>query len=159
MNTPWNSADKPASIRAWVRDLHEQSKAMFIKDGTHVQILFLFGDDGLVSINPVPPKTSHEHVYGGIKNAIEEHKLYAVIYIGESWMYSARGRTDHTVSQIIDGEIKVSELNKDDRKEVLLLKMESNDGQSLIHMNEIVRNGTVELASDRLIENEPLKWF
>jgi hypothetical protein len=132
---------------------------MFIKDGTHVQILFLFGENGLVSINPVPPNTSHEHVYGGIKNAIEEHKLYAVIYIGESWMYSARGKTDHTASQIIDGEIRVSELNKDDRKEVLLLKMESSEGLSMIHMNEILRNGTVELSPSRLIENEPLKWY
>lgn len=160
-NPPWLPTAKSASIRQWAEHLHQSSTRVFRADKTHVHILFLFKDEeGLVSINPVPPKTDHGQVYEAIRRTIREHNLYAVIHIGEAWAYIPRQPGDHTVFQLLDGEMKVSELNPGDKTEVLYLRMESRDGDCVVYLNPIIRDGsTVELGDDRIIPHEESKWF
>ena len=46
----WNPADKPASLKAYAEWLHREAVRVFMKDKTHVQILFLFSDVGLARV-------------------------------------------------------------------------------------------------------------
>lgn len=94
------------------------------------------------------------------RGAISEYGLYGMIHIGEVWTYFAKGRGDHTVFQLLDGEMKVSELNDGDKTEALYLRMESREGDRLVYLNRIMRTGAaVELGGDRVIPDEALKWF
>ena len=157
----WNPDKKSASIRQWSDYLYKQAKDMFIKDGTHLHVLFSFSDsEGLISVNPVPPKTTHEQITEGILGAIAEYGLYGMIHIGEVWTYFPRGKGDHTAFQLNDGEIRVSELNDGDKTEALYLRMESREGDCVVYLNRIIRTGDrVELGGDRGIPGEALQWF
>jgi hypothetical protein len=162
MNNPvWNPSNKSATLQTWANSLHQQSKAMFLKDKTHAHILFFFNDtDGLISVNPVPPKTGHMQINGAIKGAIKEHNLFGVIHVGEAWTYFPKDKKDHTAFQLLDGEMKVSDLNQQDKTEALYLRMESRDRDCVVYLNRIIRNGDqVELSSDKMLANEDLKWF
>jgi hypothetical protein len=155
----WNPSAKSASIRKWAEKLHEQSKQVLLADNTHAHILFLFKDDGPVSISPVPPKTPHEQIYTGILQAIKEHNLYAVIHVGEAWMYLTKEK-DHTAFQLLSGEMRVSDLNDADKTEALYLRMESRDGDCVVYVDRIIRkDGQVELRDGRTVDGEELKWF
>ncbi len=46
--------------------------------------------------------------------------------MGETWMYIAKEK-DHTVFQLLDGEMRVSDLNDEDKKEALMIKMENRE--------------------------------
>jgi hypothetical protein len=156
----WNPAAKSASIRKWVEHLHRESKREFLKDGTHAQLLFLFKDEGPVSITPVPPNTEHVRIYNAIRKAIRDNDLYAVIHIGEAWSYFMKGEKDHTAFQLMDGEMKISDLREEDKIENLYLRMESRDGDCIVHLDEIARgNGQVGLTERKTIDGEDLKWF
>jgi len=164
MTTPqapvWNKFDLNGSIKAYAEYLHQESARVFLQDKTHVQVMFLFKEEGIVSVNAVPPQVEHLQVYEAIRGSIEQYDLYGVILIGECWMYLPKNPKDHTVAQIKDGEIKVSELNNDDRKEVLHLKMEARDGVSTVYLNRILRDGgNVELGKDEIMDGVARKWF
>lgn len=157
---PWNAAAKSDSIRNWAEQLHKESKRVFLADKTHVQVLFLFKDEGPVSVTPIPPKTTHEQIQSAIISAIVGQNLYGVIHVGEAWMYFRKDKKDHTAFQLLDGEMRVSDLKPEDRTEALYLKMESRDGDCLIYLNQIIRDGEkVELGADRRILGEDLAWF
>jgi hypothetical protein len=161
MNEPsWNPAAKSASIRKWAEHLHRESKCVFLKDKTHAQILFLFKDTGLVSITPVPPNTEHIQIYDAVRRAIKDNNLYAVIHVGEAWSYFIKEGKDHTAFQLMDGEMKVSDLNDADRSECLHLRMESRDGDCVVYLDKIVRDGDkLVLGAGRTVPDEDLKWF
>ena len=107
MNNPlWNPENKTASIRKWAEHLHKESKRVFLQDKTHAHLIFLFSNDGPVSISPVPPKTENAQVHNGIVQAVRQNNLYAVIHIGEAWTYFRKGKEDHTAFQIMDGEMR-----------------------------------------------------
>jgi hypothetical protein len=156
----WNPSAKSASLRKWAEHLHKESKREFLKDGTHAQLLFLFKDEGPVSITPVPPNSNHMQVYNGIRKAIRQHHLYGVIHIGEAWTYFPKNDDDHTAFQLLDGEMRVADLKDEDRTEALYLRMESKDGDCVVYVDKIARkNGQVELGESRKVEGEELKWF
>jgi hypothetical protein len=161
MNRPlWNPSEKSASIRKWAEELHKESKRVFLLDKTHAHLLFLFKDEGPVGINPIPPKTDQAQIYEAIRRAVKDNNLYAVIYVGEVWTYFLKHKKDHTAFQLLDGEMKVSDLRDEDKTEALYLKMESRDGASLIYLDKIVRDkGQVGLGDGKTIEGEDLKWF
>ena len=103
-------------------------------------MLFCFDEEnGLIAADLIPPNLEHHQVYATIKNAVQEHSLYAVILIGESWAYCIKEK-DNTASQLLDGEMRVSDLLPEDKKETLLVRMENRDSDSLVYLDEIVRN-------------------
>jgi hypothetical protein len=162
MNHPlWEPAAKSASVRKWADHLHRQSKDVFLKDKTQTHLLFSFTDDeGCISVTPVPPKTSPEHVIETIQRMIRTKHLYAVISIGEAWVYFHKGEKDHTAFQLLDGEMRVSDLRDEDKTEYLSLRMESRDGDCVVYLDKIMwENGQVELGNGRTIDGEELKWF
>ena len=162
MNSPqWIPSAKSPSIRKWAENLHKQARQTFEKDKTHAQILFFFKDnEGLVSINPIPPKTDHLQIFSAIRRTITDNNLYAVIHIGECWTYFPKNQKDHTFSQLIDGEMKVSELRDEDKTEALCLRMESRDGDCLVLLDQILRKGDdVVLGEAKRIKSDVREWF
>ena len=137
----WNPADKPGSLKAYAEFLHHQAVEMFRKDKTHCQILFLFSDAGLVSVNPVPANTAADALAAGVRQAVLENGLYGVIMIAEAWTYLPKRVGDHTAVQIMHGEMRVGDLKAEDRTEALMVRMESRDGGHLTWLEPIIRTG------------------
>ena len=123
-------------------------------------MLFFFrGDEGLVSVNPVPPKTDPAQLNATIENAVKEHELYGVVFVGEAWAYFPKEK-DHTAFQLMDGEMKVSDLRDEDKKEALIVRMENEDGDSLIFLDLIIRGKrSVKLGMGQTINGEEQNWF
>lgn len=160
-DTPiWIPSAKSASIRKWTEQLHEEAKRVFLQDKTHAHLLFLFNDAaGLISINPIPPKTDNDIVNESMQRAVKEHELYGIILIAEAWVYFPK-ENDHTAFQLMDGEMKVSDLNDEDKTEVLVVRMESRDGDCLLYLDKIIRNGEqVDLGAGRQINPASRDWF
>lgn len=159
-NSEWIPNAKSECIRKWAENLHKEAKRLMIQDGTHANLLFLFNkENGLISINPVPPNIEHEHLNATVENAVKEHQLYGVIFIGESWAYFIKEK-DHTAFQLLDGEMKVSDLNSEDKKEALIVRMENDDGDCLMYLDEIIRDKKgVTLKESLITESSQRKWF
>ena len=156
----WEQQEKLSCIREWVGNLHVEAKRLFDKDGTHGNMIFCFDErNGLISVNLIPQKVEHDQLNISIRNAVIEHNLYGIVFIGESWAYFIK-ENDHTAFQLLDGEMKVSELNDEDKKEILLVRMENSDGDCVVYWDEILRGEKgVCLGIDKRISGEPSNWF
>ena len=147
----WNPDDKQASLKAYAEFLHQQAVEMFSRDKTHCQILFLFADAGLVSVNPVPANTAAAALTAGVRQAVLENGLYGVIMIAEAWTYLPKRAGDHTAVQIMCGEMNVADLKDEDRTEALMLRMESRDGGHLTWLDPIIRTGDDVTLGDGMV--------
>lgn len=156
----WITNAESECIRKWTEYLHAEAKRLFAQDGTHVNLLFCFNKEhGLVSVNPVPQNIDQDQLDSAIMNAVIEHHLYGVVFIGETWMYFVKEK-DHTAFQLLDGEMKVSDLNDEDKREALIVRMENSEEECIIFLDEIKRdeNGTTlkECKDIKMVQN---KWF
>lgn len=156
----WIPNAEAECIRNWTENFHREAKRLLTQDGTHVSLLFLFNkESGLISVNPVPPNVDHSQLNVGVKNAVNEHDLYGVVFIGEAWAYFVK-ENDHTAFQLLDGEMKVSDLNSEDKREVLMVRMENADGDCLVYLDEIIRDKNGVTLKDSLVdEGAQKKWF
>jgi hypothetical protein len=160
VNPLWNPAAKSASIRKWADRLHKEAKRVFLQDKAHAHFVFAFLDSGPMSITPVPPKTPQDRTHNAIITAIRQNNLYGIIDVGEAWTYFPKSDKDHTAFLLLDGEKRVSDLRDGDRTEALYLRMESRDGDCVVYLNRIVREGNkVGLGEYRTISDEELQWF
>ena len=161
IDTPkWISQAESACLRNWADHLHLEAKRLLIQDGTHACLLFLFNkESGLIAVNQVPPNIDHNQLDLAIANAISEHDLYGVILISETWAYFIKEK-DHTAFQLLDGEMRVSDLNDEDKAEALMIRMENRDGGCLIYLDEMIRdkNGVI-LKEDTITNSSQRKWF
>jgi len=156
----WIPNAESECIRKWTENLHAEAIRLLTKDGTHASLLFLFNkESGLISVNPVPPNVDHEQLNVAVENTVNEHDLYGVVFIGETWAYFMTEK-DHTAFQLLDGEMKVSDLNSEDKREALMVRMENGDGDCVVYLDEIIRgkNG-VTLKDGLVIESSKKRWF
>lgn len=156
----WIPNAESECIRNWTKNLHTEAKRLMTQDGTHVSLLFLFNkESGLISVNPIPPNVDHDQFNVAVANAVNEHDLYGVVFIGETWTYFMK-ENDHTAFQLLDGEMKVSDLNSEDKREALMVRMENSDGDCLIYLDEIIRDKNNVILKDGLAtESSQKKWF
>lgn len=155
----WISQAESACLRKWTDHLHIEAKRLLVQDGSHACLLFLFNkESGLISVNLVPPNTNHDQLNVSIANAISEHNLYGVVLISETWAYFVKEK-DHTAFQLLDGEMKVSDLNDEDKKEALMIRMENCDGDCLIYLDEIVKDKQGVVLKEGTVTNSSAKWF
>lgn len=157
----WRQEAKSSSICQWTDYLHTEAQRLFIQDKTHVSLLFCFNEEnGLIAVNPVPPATSFDILNASVRDAVIEHDLYGIVLICESWAYFIEKENDHTVFQLLDGEMKVSDLNDQDKKEILLIRMENRDGDCIIYWDEIMRNEKgVALKNCKKFSEKRQNWF
>ena len=157
----WIPNAESESIRHWTENLRSEAQRLLIQDGTHASLLFFFNKEiGLISVNPVPLNIDHEELNAAVANAVNEHELYGVIFISETWAYFMKEKEDHTAFQLLDGEMKVSDLNAEDKKEALMVRMENSDEDCLIYLDEIIRDKNGVYLKECLVTgSSQKKWF
>lgn len=156
----WITNEESTCIRKWTDYLHAEAKRLFIQDGTHGNLLFCFNKEkGLISVDLVPPNIDQDQLNTVIMNAVTEHHLYGVVFIGETWAYFIKEK-DHTAFQLLDGEMKVSDLNDEDKREALIVRMENRDNDCIMYLDEIRRdeNG-ITLKKCQAIRETQKNWF
>ena len=127
MNAPdWNPQDKPASLKGWVDMLLAETRRQFLSDGTHIEIFFLFNDDGLMNLAPISGMEKEE-IIAGLKQTLRANDGYAYIHIVEA----------HT--RAIDCAAEADSL---------LLIAESRDGYSKAILNTVVMKGDEKCLVD-----------
>lgn len=115
---------------------------MFLKAGSHVEIYFLFTRDGQGTMIQVPLGMVREAFMANLKATMRKLGSYGVIQIAEVWTYLPPRPNDHTFRQVLEGEIKVSELKPEDRTEALLVRYQSSDGNQCVWVNVIQRKAS-----------------
>jgi hypothetical protein len=142
----WDNADPAGSFRQFVEELRQQARTVFLKDGTHVELLFLVDDHGKGELVGVAG-TDRPTIVRALKQRIRDRNIYGVVHIAEGWAYYPRGAKDHTMRQILEGEIKVSELRPEDRGEALIVHTETREGENKMWVSPIRRDaGKVTLG-------------
>ena len=127
MNPPeWNKDDKPNSLRTWIERLNAEARRQFLTDGTHLEIFFLFNDEGLMNIAPIAGMDK-EMILSGLKRTLDEKNGYAYIHIVEA--------TARAVDRAAEADS-------------LLLHAESRDGLSTAFFSTVAMKGDEKLLLD-----------
>jgi hypothetical protein len=151
----WNPQDKSASFRRFAQELKEQSKQVFLRDGHHDEIYYFVSEDGQGEVIAVQAKENRDEMVVALKQRIRERNIYGLVHIVEGWTYFRQGTRDHTMRQILEGEIKVSELRPDDRGEALVVQMESREGAHFMWVTPILRHGEKVMLGETISSPEP----
>lgn len=146
-NTPaWCSTNKRTSIREWGSHLHIKSKHALKKDKTHPHTFFLFDDKGPTEFHSTPLDTDPTKLNEATVNAVKSNNLYAVIHVG--------------VMHLKNIFSTIEEREREREAEYLHFRMENRDGDCVIYLDEIIRDGdNATLGLGKTICNEPRKWF
>lgn len=117
MNAPqWNTNDKQGSLRQWIETLNEEARRQFLEAGTHIEIFFIFGAEGLIKIVPVVGMEKDD-VVGELKHTLAENNGYAFIHIAEA---------------------QAQNMDSADEADMLFVHAESRDGLSVAYCSVVV---------------------
>lgn len=152
----WNTTDHPGSLRRYASWLNEVARATFLTDKTHVEIFFLLKSDGTGGLVQPPAGMDRTVFLGAMKISLQEHDIYGVIHIVEAWSYFPRKPNDHTMKQVVEGEIAVSELKPGDKTECLLVRVEGRDGAQHLWLSPILRTADGVALADPIEMDEPM---
>jgi hypothetical protein len=136
--------------------LNETARETFLRDGTHMEIFFLNQADGQGGIVPPPPGMERDAFIRVLKQAIRDHAIYGVVHVAEAWAYLPRQPNDHTFKQVVAGEIAVADLAPGDKRESLMVRMESRDGDHRVWLSPIVRSADGVALADAIEMEEPM---
>ena len=136
----WDSSRPADSFRTFASYIHEKAKGVLLQDGHHTEMFFFLPQDGKGHI-VVWRDNDRDLEAQWLRNHISEHHAFGVIHIVEAWMHLARTPDDHILKQVMDGEIKVSELKPEHRQEALMVSAQSHDGWAASWTDEIIRAG------------------
>jgi len=127
MNAPeWNHQDKMGSFNQWIDELNIEARRQFLKAGTHVEIFFIFGDEGLMEIVPIAGMEKDD-ITRELKRMLVERKGYAFIHIAEG---------------------TAKNLDSADEADMLIVHAESRDGLSTAFFSTVVMQGENKLLLD-----------
>jgi hypothetical protein len=154
----WNRNDARASLLALAEFFHEHARQTIVKDGTHVELLFLLTDDGTMQPQPIAKPLTREGVAETLREQLPGSNVYGLIHIAEAWAYVAKGPRDHTFKQIQWGEIAVSELKEDDRTEILTVNLINRDGDSVVWQDEIIRDSNDKVSLGHTQKRSPARF-
>jgi hypothetical protein len=122
----WNTLDKPGSLQQWIDVLNNEARRQFLEAGTHVEIFFIFGDEGLIEVVPIVGMDKDD-VVRDLKKMLDERDGYAFIHIAEA------------TAQHMDSAAAA---------EMLLVHAESRDGVSVACCSTVVLQGEKKLLLD-----------
>jgi hypothetical protein len=127
MDAPdWHSDDKAGSLQVWVTALTEEARRQYLTAGTHIEIFFVFNEDGLEEVVPVAGMDKDAAV-AALKQLLIERQGYAFIHISE-------GTARH--------------MDSSDEADILIVHAESRDGFSVAYVSTVVRRGEEKLLLD-----------
>ena len=132
----WDNTNPDESFRRYADYLHEKAKWTFLKDKTHVEIIFVFKSTGEGILLLV--RGDRDAFVKKLKELIRNNDAVGVVHICEAWTRFG-GNKDHLTKQIMLGEIGVSDLRPADRTEALFVSVQSV-GQSSCWVDPIVRD-------------------
>ena len=135
----WNPGNPFISFQSFAHSIHEQAKRVLLKDKFHAEMFFFIPLDGNGHIVQWTGGDNRDATAKWVREHIREHYIYGVVHVCECWARLADGPHDHVLDQIIDGEIRVSELRPEDRVEALSVSAQSRDGYSNNWIDEIIR--------------------
>ncbi len=152
----WKASDPKASLRLRAEWLNEKARRTFLSDKFHTELFLLFRADGQSGIVQPPPKIDRDVFVGALKDAIRQNDIYGVVHIVEAWSYFRKKEQDHTLTQLMMGEMAVSDLKKGDREETLMVRVESRDGLNHLWLSPIVRKGEEVALAEPMEMSEEL---
>jgi len=157
---PWDKSAPAESLRRLGEWYCMRARGMFLKAGTHVEIYFLFSKDGQGTLIEVPPGMDRETFMANLQGTIKANNTYGVIQIAAAWAYLPPKPNDHIYRQVLEGEMKVSDLKPEDKTEALVIRYESSDGNQSVWVNPILRQESgVSLGEAIEIEGPALGRF
>ena len=131
----WNTQDKKGSLIQWIDVLNEEARRQFLEAGTHVEIFFLFNDEGLMEVIPIAGMGKDE-IVRELKKMLAERDGYAFIHISEGTM---------------------RHMDTADKADMLLVHAESRDGLSVAHCSTVAMRGEEKLLLDAVkVDGEKL---
>jgi len=131
----WNTQDKAESLTQWIEILNEEARRQFLEVGTHVEIFFLFNDEGLMEVIPIAGMEKDE-IVRELKKMLAERDGYAFIHISE-------GTLRH--------------MDTADQSDMLLVHAESREGLSVAYCSTIAMRGEEKLLLDAVkVDGEKL---
>ena len=141
-------SDPSGSMRRTAEWFAEEARTTFLKDGTHVELFFLYRPDGQGSMGNPPPKMDRDQFTQLLRQTIRMNDIYGVVHVVEAWVNVPRKPDDHTMKHILAGEMAVSDLKKGDKTEALVVRCECRDGSQRMWISPVVRlkTGGVALA-------------
>ncbi len=136
----WDASRAADSFRAFAAQVHGMAKEVLLRDGHHAEMFFfvLLGGQGHIVLWRNDDRDLEAQ---WLRRHIKEQYAYGVVHVVEAWMRIAAKPGDHVLRQVMSGEIRVSELRPDDRKECLLVTTQSRDGYAQSWVDEMVRDG------------------
>ncbi len=124
MNPPeWNTQDKQGSLKKWIDILNAEARRQFLQDGTHLEIFFLFNEEGLMNIAPIAGMEK-EAIVAGLKQTLNEKDGFAYIHIVEA------------AARVLDSA---------DEADSLLVVAETRDGFSKAWFHTVAMKGDEKL--------------
>ena len=87
-----------------------------------------------------------------LRQTIQMNDIYGVVHIVEAWAFIPKRPDDHTMKQILAGEIAVSDLKNGDKTEALVVRYECRDGSQRMWISPIVRPKTGGVALGDALE-------
>ena len=146
----WDSKTPLASFQLFANHIHENAKQYLLEDKTHGEMLFFMPLGGKGHIILCGSLDEDRDVMAQwVRDHIRQHYIYGVVHVCESWVKLADGPNDHILTQIIAGEMKVSDLKPEHRMEALSVSAQSRDGFSINWIDEMIRDkkkGTLKLG-------------
>ncbi len=129
MNAPeWNREDKEGSLKQWIDMLNAEARRQFLADGTHLEIFFLFNDEGILEVVPIVGMEKDE-IVRELKKRLSERKGYAFIHISEA------------TAKAMDSAAEADSL---------LVHAESRDGFSTALFSTVAKKGDDKLLLDTI---------
>ncbi len=132
MNAPeWNKQDKQGSLKKWIEMLNAEARRQFLIVGSHVEIFFLFNDDGIMEVVPIVGMDKDDMIYE-LKKMLRERDGYAFIHIAEA------------TARAMDSAAEADSL---------LVHAESRDGFSKAWFHTVIKKGDEKLLLDAIEVN------
>lgn len=146
----WDPGKPLDSFKAFAASIHEQAKQILVSDKHHAEMLFFMPLNGQGHAVPWVGD-DRDALAKWMRRHIREHYIYGIVHVGEVWVrFAETGPNDHVLKQVIAGEIRVSELRPEDRREALSVTAQTRDGYSHNWIDEMLRIG----GSDAVILGE-----
>lgn len=122
----WNAQDKERSLVQWIEMLNEEARRQFLEAGTHIEIFFLFNDEGLMEVVPIAGMDKDDMVRA-LKQMLTDRAGYAFIHISEGTM---------------------RHMDTADQADMLLVHAESREGLGMAYCSTVAMRGEEKLLLD-----------
>lgn len=136
-NPQWDAANPNESFSRYADFFHRKAKWMFLRDETHVEIIFAIRSTGECLLLLV--RGDRDAFVKKLKALVQESDVIGVVHISEAWARFGDDN-DHITRQIMWGEMAISDLRPEHRMEVLIVSVQSRSGQSFCWIDPIVRD-------------------